>query len=471
MKLYSGNTESAKIINMLKKWVNNNVKMKHNYIKDVNMSYKLESLVEVLEGDFNTKEYLRFVAVLTSNDSSGNASDLTIIFNIYDKEIPENGKIELSYDKVNAINYEAESTIKTNANNLYFKFSNAKDNTGKLVYEYQIILDGYGYNASKWQVATEGEYIVAYTALLGDELTKVQIIYRVKDSVGNVSIEEATATFEFDKRNPVIELNDEENNVLENGIIINEEVKVRLIFEDDNGKVFVKGYKNNKLILDKAFNSDEYIEVEGFGHYKYVGVDQSGNVIEVEFIILESDNTYDVIDNSMLNDVNNAGEIEMSFDRVMLQELSESGDEFYFEDMSIIGDKDLIYFIGVVPDKDGKAFTIYKEGVSGSVFKQYTNSFPIRTSANVTNINPEYDLKDYLINYQGKKYVLIAIQDNKSTGGSQSNDNSTNQGGASNSKSGDGGSSFTWIFYVLGAAGAVGGGFLIVKLRKRVRAA
>ena len=31
--------------------------------------------------------------------------------------------------------------------------------------------------------------------------------------------------------------------------------------------------------------------------------------------------------------------------------------------------------------------------------------------------------------------------------------------------------SFTWVFYILGGVGAIGGVFLIMKLRKRVRAA
>ena len=40
----------------------------------------------------------------------------------------------------------------------------------------------------------------------------------------------------------------------------------------------------------------------------------------------------------------------------------------------------------------------------------------------------------------------------------------------SNSKGGSGGN-MTWVFTALGAVGAIGGIFLIIKLRKRVRAA
>jgi len=72
-------------------------------------------------------------------------------------------------------------------------------------------------------------------------------------------------------------------------------------------------------------------------------------------------------------------------------------EEFYFENMSEIGNKDLIYFMGVVVDKEGKVFSIYKEGISGEVFKQYTNSFPIRALSNINDINSEYTKEDYLI--------------------------------------------------------------------------
>ena len=43
------------------------------------------------------------------------------------------------------------------------------------------------------------------------------------------------------------------------------------------------------------------------------------------------------------------------------------------------------------------------------------------------------------------------------------NNASTNKGNSA--------ASYTWVFYVLGAIGVLGGGFLIARLRKKVRAA
>ena len=139
-------------------------------------------------------------------------------------------------------------------------------------------------------------------------------------------------------------------------------------------------------------------------------------------------------------------------------------DSFYFEDMSIIGNNDSIYFMGIVPDKEGAIFSIYASGaLRGETFKQYETYFSINTSTNITNINPAYTVNDYIINFKGEKYILIGIE----KGTSQSTDSQTPEQESKKKKS----TSFTWIFYVLGAGGAVGGVFLIMKLRKRVRAA
>ena len=132
--------------------------------------------------------------------------------------------------------------------------------------------------------------------------------------------------------------------------------------------------------------------------------------------------------------------------------------------MSLIGDKDNVFLMGVVPDREGAIFSIYASGaIGGSVFKQYTDYFPLNISTNIRDINPAYKLSDYVINYKGEKYILIGIEKDGYEGPTQDpNKDGETKGGAAD---------FTWVFFVLGGAGAIGGVFLIMKLRKRVRAA
>ena len=208
--------------------------------------------------------------------------------------------------------------------------------------------------------------------------------------------------------------------------------------------------------------------MSGFGHYRFVVKDAAGNEKVEEFIIMPVDNIFTMVDNTKLNDVNGEGNVaeeEKQFDYVVLQKISTNGNSFYFEEMRIIGDKDALYLLGVVPDKEGAVFSIYASGaVQGSAFKQFESSFPINISTNINNINPEYKINDYIINYKGEKYILVGVEVNGYTGGEVPKDEEIEE--VKNKKG-----NFTWIFFVLGGVGAVGGVFLVMKLRKRVRAA
>jgi hypothetical protein len=180
---------------------------------------------------------------------------------------------------------------------------------------------------------------------------------------------------------------------------------------------------------------------------------------------MPADNTFNIIDNNALMDAANAPAETKQFDAVFLQKLSKDGNSFYFEDMSLIGDKDNVYLMGVVPDNEGTLFSIYQSGaISGSVFKQYESYFPINISNNVTNINPEYKTSDYVINFQGEMYILVGVEMDGYVSGDEG---FTEDDKSGNKKKSD----FTWVLFVLGGIGAVGGVFLIMKLRKRVRAA
>ena len=184
-------------------------------------------------------------------------------------------------------------------------------------------------------------------------------------------------------------------------------------------------------------------------------------------MILESDNTYDVLDRNNLANSTEADEMEMKFDQIVLQKVSEDGRYLRYENINEKGDNDSIYFMGIVPDKDGRVFSILTQPITGRVFKQNPNQFSVNIAANVTNINPNYTLNDYVINFNGEKYILMCIIDNEDSVGGDT----PSQGGDSNQDNDEGGASFTWIFYILGGAGTIGGGYLVIRLRKKVRVA
>jgi hypothetical protein len=75
---------------------------------------------------------------------------------------------------------------------------------------------------------------------------------------------------------------------------------------------------------------------------------------------------------------------------------------------------------------------------------------------------------DSIIEINGQAYLMIILVENDDGNGNveKPEEETTNTGASS-----QGGGSFTWVFYVLGVIGVIGGGFLIMKLRKRVRAA
>ena len=235
---------------------------------------------------------------MLAKDSSNNERELVIIYRIKDTVDPVNGNITISYDGIKAEEYsgiEAE----TNANNIYFKLSGGNDVTGanNIVYEYKVIIDGIV--PSNWVVYEEG-YELGYTSV-SDQTRKVQIVYRVKDSVGNTSEELYSVLFRVDKKNPeaLIEAQEDEVVEIEEGTIYQGNKEVIVTFKDDGGVVKVKGYKNNKLISDREYNSDEAITVSGFGHYKFIIKDKANNEVIKEFIIMPSDNTFTVIDGTL----------------------------------------------------------------------------------------------------------------------------------------------------------------------------
>ena len=457
---YPGATEEEKVAKYIEAWVKANITLQHNYVKDANIEYTIEEIR--LLAELSGQEYLKYSVILRAEDSSNNVSRLEFVYKIMDTKVPENGEVEISFDGMTVTETAGSMEYDTNAESIYFRLSGASDITNNVKYEYQVWIDGI--EPKLWN-NYNGGFELGYTSFVG-EVRTVQIVYRAKDKVGNTSAVSSSSLMRVDTKAPVmiVETLDEAENVeVADGEIYQGSGRIRITFRDDKGRMDVLGYRNNKKIRDTSFTSDDTVELSGFGHYKFIVKDPAGNEVVREFIIMPADNTFSVIDNTLLNDAMNAAEESKQFDMVILQKISQDGNSFYFEDMSLIGDKDNVFLMGVVPDREGSIFSIYASGaIGGSVFKQYTDYFPLNISSNVKNTNKEYTLADYVINYKGEKYILIGIEKDGYDGPTldQQKENATK-----------GGADFTWVFFVLGGAGAIGGVFLIMKLRKRVRAA
>ena len=78
-------------------------------------------------------------------------------------------------------------------------------------------------------------------------------------------------------------------------------------------------------------------------------------------------------------------------------------------------------------------------------------------------------IAESLINIDDDYYLMMLLVDND--GALDESDDPTQKGENNQDEKENEGASFTWIFYVLGVIGVLGGGFLIMRLRKRVRAA
>ena len=202
--------------------------------------------VKLAEDEKGIQDYLVYSALLKAVDSSGNERGLIIIYRIKDTINPVNGQIEFSYDGLKAVETSG-SEVNTNSNAIYFKLSGGIDVTGSnnIVYEYKVIQDGV--IPSNWEVCGKG-YELAYTATNGQTI-KVQILYRVKDSVGNTSEELRSVSFRVDKKVPeaLIEAQEDEEVEIEEGTIYQGDKEVRVTFVDDGEVVNVQGYKNNNI--------------------------------------------------------------------------------------------------------------------------------------------------------------------------------------------------------------------------------
>ena len=399
--------------------------------------------------------YLKIVIKYTEDPSAG-----TIIF-------VNNGK---------EITNEANKIVLTKDKEIYIKLSGASDSTNNITYYYKvldltnnvIISD---YNVNKLTPDQIGKMLLVEGIGNTGKVQRIQINYQVLDGAGNRKEVTGTVIFEIDTVAPKITIKEAQSNTeVASGSIYRGEENLKVEISDELQVMQIIEERNNREIRNvEATNTS--IDIKGFGHYKYIVIDKAGNKTEVEIMVLGKDNTYTVIDKDGLNEIETASkQTNVEYDRVILQEINDTYTHLNYNDENVINDSNKLYFMGVVPNygqEEGAIFSILRDGVNGRVFKEESNSFRINASTNISNIAQGYTIEDYLINYNGKKYILICIDDDGARYEDNDNQDQTNE----NKNKGNEGSNMSWVLYGLGTIGVLGGGYVILKLRKRVRAA
>jgi hypothetical protein len=227
----------------------------------------------------------------------------------------------------------------------------------------------------------------------------------------------------------------------------------------------IKDLENNlEGIMLRRYNGIEYDtltmdDIVESGLYQILVTDKANNTISKEFYVYKEE--YEEESNAKQIEVVSYGseEVEnatLKYRELYLVEYDRINQDIinHKEAFSAIKNTDSVYVIGISSSNNYVNLIKYN---GKDLYNSITN-----VKANAAGVS------ESLIMINGKAYLMMALVDGE--GASSENQEGTQQGG-STTKGNSGGGSFTWIFYVLGVIGVLGGGFLIMKLRKRVRAA
>ena len=323
-----------------------------------------------------------------------------------------------------------------------------------------------------WYEEGEAECELTEEAASGATITKDGVtgkyVLRVKviDEAGNES-EVVEATYQFDNVKPIIEAKDAEGNAIENGKVYKEGA-LKVIFTDNTGNIKVTEYKNNKMMPNKSYDNGSYILISDVGHYKFILEDEAGNITEAEYIILNKDNTYNVVyKDNLKGDVTNSS-VEMEFDKVYLQEVKAASNNIQIENIENVNDNDKVYFMSIVPQVDNVLYSFISNGIDGKALNTNGFSYTINASE-ISSYLPEGEyLSSYIINHGDKKYILVGVME----GAADTPMTETPEVGTENTTTEtEEEKRSTVIYWALGATGVLGVGFIGLKFKKKIRVA
>lgn len=253
----------------------------------------------------------------------------------------------------------------------------------------------------------------------------------VNDSSENETVKEYTIM--VDNRIPQIG-GFENNNVYYNEVVVS---------ASDENISTIKIYKNG--VLDRTLNMNVYdLKISASGVYTIVVEDSYGNSNSASFAIMEN-KIYNVVDaNNTPNNYN--------YDYTLLIETEISGDTLIFNlvDNSNISNKDRVYILVNYPNSDYKYVAYSMDGNTFLANEKVTLDQPIIAGAENVDLLEKINDKYYA-------YVMVVK-------GNDSGDNAANNGeGMSSSLKGA-------LIFVLVTAGIGLTLFLVIKIRRKVRA-
>ena len=245
---------------------------------------------------------------------------------------------------------------------------------------------------------------------------------------------------------------------------LNESIKlVHYIIDEDNKEtVTLERFNGSEYEILATNIESEYIDENGniiaTGLYRITVKDKANNKTSKEFYVYKE--TKNESGNLTINVSQNVGgtttTTNIEYRQLFLIKYDDGklaipylGNEAAFDSIKM---SDGVHIVGL----SDNVFT-YIRKYNGSDVHNLSTSIRLNDPAALQN----------MIEINGETYLILLLVDNDDGNGNVSDPNGEgSNGGSSNS-----GASFAWVFYVLGAVGVVGGGFLVMKLRKKVKAA
>jgi hypothetical protein len=295
-----------------------------------------------------------------------------------------------------------------------------------------------------------------------------------RDTVGNESTH-YTYTYVVDKISPVInviksntELDDyytceiagnEDKCVFDNNstyyILKDDEYTfIHLEIVEDNLNSLALSKYDGSLFVEITFS-----DISESGLYQVVVSDKSNNMTSKEFYVykeIHNESNNNVI--SVVTTTNGDTETsELEYRELQFVEYNKNTQAIVYQNeaFSKIEKTDGVYLVGM--NSNNEYVKLYKYNGS-DLYNTVTN-----VKANSAGIS------DSLINIDGTNYLMMVLVDNDATVANTNGETTSTSLDSSNNLDSD--NSYSWIFYMLGVIGLLGGGLLIVKLRNKIRAA
>lgn len=362
--------------------------------------------------------------VLKCRDSSDNQISITVFVDIEDYVAPTVGDLVLDSS--------------TNKNKVEFMILGGGDNSNNWWHEYSINADG------KWIRIGENTVLE-----FNDGVSEhVNVCIRAVDGSNNISGAQSCRTILVDTKAPTI-------SGVKDGAISSTEVTITV---SDDRLSSVSAWFNDEL-LELALK-DLPFKFTSIGSYQVVARDTLGNERVVSFMI-NMETQMDIVNdiNSPEYTINSIQFDERFLVRVDITYDNNGYSNIYtkLDDIKIDAD-DMLYILGVIPNTNN-GFVVFS--VNGVNIKNYVNGVNLIGSGNT--FMQGVDNEDCFVKFNDCYYAYVLIKDNASKGpvavvddNKEEKDNSKLLGG---------------LIIVLGLAGVALGGYLIIRFKKRVRAA